>query len=358
MKLALLNDVVYAYAAQDPMAVGGAERQQWVLAQALAATGWSVIVGTRFGLAIGERRTIDRVEFVGVGNRQHMLVTYPRFLAAERPDWWYWQGADHWWGPIVEVARRLGVRTIFSAALDRDVLLRQALYRHPRLWPLYVWGFARVDRIFVQHSGQLAQLARRWRTKTSILPNIVEALPMVAHANREPYVAWVAMLRQVKRPDLLIEIAKKAPTLRFVVCGGTTTFMCPPGYGERIVDALRAVPNLEYRGQRSPEESHHVLANAAVLLSTSDEEGFPNTFLQAWASGTPVMSLKLDPDNCIQMQDLGTVPGSIERAVVDLRELVATPQRRQEIGERAQRYMTETYSQSAALSVFDAAVRN
>ena len=31
------------------------------------------------------------------------------------------------------------------------------------------------------------------------------------HASREPYVAWVGMLRQPKRPDLLIEIAERSP---------------------------------------------------------------------------------------------------------------------------------------------------
>jgi hypothetical protein len=55
---------------------------------------------------------------------------------------------------------------------------------------------------------------------------------------------------------------------------------------------------------------------------------------------------------------LGTVPGTIERAVVDVQELVASPQRRQEIAVRAQCYMAKAYSRSAALSVFEATARN
>ena len=57
-----------------------------------------------------------------------------------------------------------------------------------------------------------------------------------SHSERAKYVAWVAMLGQLKRPDVLIEIARKAPGIHFVVCGGPTALMSPSGYGERIVD--------------------------------------------------------------------------------------------------------------------------
>ena len=47
MKVAFLNDRIYGYASSDPSAVGGSERQQWLLARALASSGWTVYVGIR-----------------------------------------------------------------------------------------------------------------------------------------------------------------------------------------------------------------------------------------------------------------------------------------------------------------------
>src|SRR4051794_1701542 len=47
MRLALANDAIYQQAAGAAAVVGGAERQQWLLARALAVAGWSVIVGVR-----------------------------------------------------------------------------------------------------------------------------------------------------------------------------------------------------------------------------------------------------------------------------------------------------------------------
>src|SRR6476469_7473068 len=45
MKVAFLNDLIYGYASADAAAVGGNERQQWLLARALASSGWTVYVG-------------------------------------------------------------------------------------------------------------------------------------------------------------------------------------------------------------------------------------------------------------------------------------------------------------------------
>jgi glycosyltransferase involved in cell wall biosynthesis len=300
-----------------------------------------------------ERCTIEGVDFVGIGQGQ-ILLAWSKFLAAEHPDWWYWRCADHMLGPAVEIAKLRGVQTVFVAAHDRHVQPRRALSRRPRWWPLYAWGLTRTDRILVQHQEQMAQLAPRWRAKARILPSIVGEMPsMTPHVERERYIAWVAMLRQMKRPDLLIEIARQAPTLHFVVCGGPTTLMSPPGYSERIINALRVLPNVEYRGQVAPEEAGQVIANAATFLSTSDAEGFPNTFLQAWASGTPIVSLSLDPGAAIRQQEIGRVSEGVENAVRDLHALIDSSQQRETIGIRARRYVAETHGAAGIVSIFE-----
>ena len=130
------------------------------------------------------------------------------------------------------------------------------------------------------------------------------------------------MLRQHKRPDLLVEIARKAETLRFVVCGGQTHFGSPDGYGARIVNDLKALPNVDYRGQVAPDKAREIIANASVLLCTSEGEGFPNIFLEAWANGTPVVSLKVDPDRIIERKAVGMVSGNVEKTISDLTALI------------------------------------
>jgi len=50
------------------------------------------------------------------------------------------------------------------------------------------------------------------------------------------------------------------------------------------------------------------------VINTSNFEGFPNIFLEAWATGVPVISLNVDPGNVIKKRRLGICcEGSLER---------------------------------------------
>jgi glycosyltransferase involved in cell wall biosynthesis len=363
MKIAFVNEGIYEYAMKSAEGVGGIERDLWLLARALATAGWSPIVGVRGAVEAGKQKIIDGVRYVGLGSGK-ALWTWYRLFSVERPNWLLWEGATHLLGPLVEIAKITGARTIFHTAFDTDVQPRQALCLRPRWWPLYAWGLSRADLIFVQHEGQFSKLPPRWQFKASVLPKVCnlsnglyEKVVVKPHSLRAEYVAWVAMLRQPKRPELLIEIARKAPNISFVVCGGVTSHRSMPGYGERIVDLLRQLPNVDYRGQLRADQAAQVIADAAVLLSTSEEEGFPNTFIQAFASGTPVVSLKVDPDGIIESGRLGSLAGSIEKAIQDMNAFLNSPEERERIAARGRRHIAKAHSEAAVIGVFEKALR-
>jgi glycosyltransferase involved in cell wall biosynthesis len=119
---------------------------------------------------------------------------------------------------------------------------------------------------------------------------------------------------------------------------------------------LQAQPNIEFLGKVAPQKAQQIIADAAMLLSTSDAEGFPNTFLEAWSSGTPVISLKIDPNRIIERQELGTIPGNVKRATADIMALMNSPQRRDEMAVRARRYVAEAHSEAAVATVFESAI--
>jgi glycosyltransferase involved in cell wall biosynthesis len=358
MKIVFSNDLIHAYATDAPWAVGGAERQQWLLARGLAAAGWDVVVGVRNALAFSQRVRIEGVEFVGIGQKQFLWAWY-RFIVSEQPDWCYWRCATHLLGPIVGIAKSRGVRSIFSVAFDRNVNIRHALLFRPRWWPLYALGLLWTDKIFVQNERQFLGLPQRFRVKASIVPSItVEMQTSKPHAIRAKYVAWVAMFRQSKRPDVLVDIARKAPDIRFVVCGGPTSVTAAPDYGEQIANALRNLPNVEYRGQVSPDEATRVIADAALFLSTADEEGFPNTFLQAWAAGTPVVTLRVDPDRVIERYRLGKRSLTVEQAIDDVGVLLDSDEEREAISARSRAYIAKNHSAPAVVEIFDFGTRS
>ena len=168
MKLVFLNDMIYAYAfrsGRSSWITGGAERQQWMLARAMAAAGYAVTVGVRnTDLARGERRECDGVRFVGIG-RGHIVLAWYRFFKTERPTWWFWQCASHIFGVGVALAHLAGVKVMFGTGFDRDVRVRDALYQRRRWWPVYAFGLWRAERIALQHGGQRAGLPGRWSSR-------------------------------------------------------------------------------------------------------------------------------------------------------------------------------------------------
>jgi glycosyltransferase involved in cell wall biosynthesis len=91
--------------------------------------------------------------------------------------------------------------------------------------------------------------------------------------------------------------------------------MWEAGEIKSIIGQLRSLPNVDYRGHVAPEQTLKVIGDASLLLSTSDGEGFPSVFLEAWAAATPVVSLQIDPDHKIRKDELGVVADTVDGAV-------------------------------------------
>jgi glycosyltransferase involved in cell wall biosynthesis len=360
VKIAFLNDVIYDYAfasERATWATGGAERQQWLLARALASAGWTVTVGVRRReLPDRAEAHADGVRFVGLG-QAHILSAWYRFFKAEQPDWWFWQCASHLFGFGVVAAHLAGTRTIFGAGVDRDVRVREALDQRPRWWPVYAFGLSRTDRIVLQHHGQRSELPARWSGKAHVVPNIASPVDrVVPRAERRPTVAWIAALRVAKRPDRLVEIARLLPHIRFIVCGSPSTYMTPAGYSERAIESFRATPNIDYRGQVSPAAAGRVVSESSLLLSTSDEEGFPQTFLEAWSYGTPVVTTGIDPDGAIRDVPLGAVCSDVHATAAAIADLAGDAMWWQRVSDNARHYVNRAHSPAAAISALERAV--
>jgi glycosyltransferase involved in cell wall biosynthesis len=74
---------------------------------------------------------------------------------------------------------------------------------------------------------------------------------------------------------------------------------------ESIYRQLGQFPNVELKGRLPHADTINYIASAKALVSTSNFEGFPNIFLEAWASGVPVISLHVNPGDVINEFGLG-----------------------------------------------------
>jgi glycosyltransferase involved in cell wall biosynthesis len=303
MRIVFIGGSILQYARHSRDVMGGAERQQWLLCQALARRGHAIVV---YHNLPGEAPSavVDGVRFRSYEGRK-LPRALPGMLGDEHADWLYLRCADYYHGYSAVVARLQRTRVAYACAMDSDCHVLTALTRRRYLWPSYALGLALCDRILVQHIGQLRALPAILRRKALVVPSMVG--PVTPCPERKRYVAWVAALREPKRPHLLVEIAQRLPEVEFVACGPSALHRTPRTYSTRVLDLLANQKNIEYRGAVSSDEAQTVIAQSTVLLSTSRLEGLPNTFLQAMGAGVPVVSLQLDAAGLISRSGGGAL---------------------------------------------------
>ena len=82
---------------------------------------------------------------------------------------------------------------------------------------------------------------------------------------------------------------------------------------KKIYKRLQKIENVVLTGRLNHKETIQLIASAKALINTSNFEGFPNIFLEAWAVGVPVISLKVNPGNVIDKYSLGICCGDLNK---------------------------------------------
>lgn len=194
-------------------------------------------------------------------------------------------------------------RFIYMIASDYDVdPAKQTDFAHP-LPRLFHWGLRRADVIIAQKPWQQAQLKKNYGLSSLVVPSAQE--PIAPASRRDIDALWVATLSPVKRPLLLLELAAALPEVGFVAVGPPADAALQAAFVERA----RALDNVTYVPGASFHDTARHIARARVLICTSSSEGYPNTFLQAMAAGTPIVSLRVDPNEILTTHGCGVLAG-------------------------------------------------
>lgn len=250
-------------------------------------------------------------------------------------------------------ARRAGARMIWHVSSDADLeaairvrernFVRRTLER-----TLLNYGIRNADIVVTQTQCQAEALRRSFGRKADAVianfhPDPIER-PTVDASQR---VLWVANFKKLKQPDAFLRLAANLadlPDIRFVMVGASSTEAGEAEWNLAIQRQIAALPNVDYLGQRPQSEVNQLLANATLFVNTSQYEGFPNTFIQAWLRHVPVVSLSVNPDNVFDDEALGYCAGSEARLSEIVRGLLLDPARRQRVAARAGAHAREFHS--------------
>jgi glycosyltransferase involved in cell wall biosynthesis len=91
---------------------------------------------------------------------------------------------------------------------------------------------------------------------------------------------------------------------------------------------------------------------AHCYCSTSNVEGFPNTYLEAWSHGIPVAALA-DPDGLIGKRHLGVAATSVDGLVAGIRQLLDDQRHWLAVSANARDYYLGRHTVDAAMSEFE-----
>lgn len=354
MKICIVSHFAYgALSGGDSGHIGGVERQTALLARWLAGRGHDVGMvtwdeGQRDGSVVdGVRvyRTCRREE--GIPGLRFLVPRWSALNAALRradAQVYYQNCGEYVTGQVALWCRAHRRKFVYSVASDPDCMPSLPLMKTRRERVLYRYGLRNADRVVAQTRNQRRMLEEGFGIGAEVVPMPCpgpggeEFVPPVPPSGGNGRVLWIGRIDRVKRPDRFLDVVEACPELRFDLVG-------PAGdapYSREILERAGRCHNLRVRGAVPRGEVAAHFRNAACLCSTSDVEGFPNTFLEAWSHGVPVVST-IDPDGLILGKGLGAVARTVPELAAALREVASSPERWVGMSVRSRRYFLETH---------------
>lgn len=332
--------------------VGGAEVQAWLLARELAQRGESVayVCESITGRG-GTLQILEGVKVVWLFPRPYLdLLNFPQYaraLSHLNPKIVIHRYTSGYEAVIGRYCRRKSAKFVWictdnSSPLRHHFFTKQrdALQRHPR--PLYkhlilllhAWAKDRAREYGmqfvshpcvqnpIQHDAFLANFARRpFRFPSG--HNIPATIPT---KDSPPVILWVGGFSKVKRPELFLQFAKYCDdlNLEFIMISKSVpknVHTAPEPFYEYVATQ----PHFKWLTDLPFEETLSWFDRASIFVSTSESEGFPNTFIQAWSRGVPVISFDVDPDGVLVREGLGAVVDTVSGARAAVQEYLNRP---------------------------------
>jgi len=338
--------------------IGGVEIQTNLLARWLVTKGYrvSVIVWDE---GEGVACDVDGIEIIPTcqvsAGLPGIRFLYPRWsslwkaLRQADADIYYHNCGEYVTGQIALWCKYNKRKFVYSVASDPDCDASFPTMHKLRERVLYKYGIRNADLIIVQTVRQEKMLLEGFGLKSVMLPMPSRHVsgyfdPKSRYASFS--VLWVGRFARVKRLDRLLDLAEGLPQIKFHVIGGIDQ---DEGYAGELLSRMSSVSNVEYHGRVEKAQMGGFYKQASILCCTSDYEGFPNTFLEAWAHGLPIVST-VDPDGIIKSHQVGFVGETVSDLKQGIELLSNDSSKYESASLNARKYFDANHSEETALA--------
>ena len=196
-----------------------------------------------------------------------------------------------------------GRKFVYRTAHQREVNGTYVM-THPVAGKCFCWALKNAAQVIVQNDEDHEQLLAHTGVESEVIRNAHE-LSLLGHDNRD-MILWTGRSAAFKRPRLFLELARRTTDEQFVM-------ICQHATYDTDYDSLKeeaaGIPNLEFIEHVPFREVGAFFGRAKMYVNTSDSEGFANTYVDACKAGTPVLSLRVNPDNFINENNCGFCAG-------------------------------------------------
>ena len=257
-------------------------------------------------------------------------------------------------GQVAMWCLRHGRKFVYSVASEPDCDFRLPAMRTLRDRVLYRYGLKHADAVIVQTQHQKRMLQDGFGIKATVIPMPCEGPDSNANVIQEDLsqknasVLWVGRISKEKRFEWLIDIAGKCPNITFDVVGLANS---DSEYSCSLIKRSAGIPNIKIHGRVPHSRMFSYYRCSRLLCCTSAYEGFPNTFLEAWSCGIPVVS-SFDPDGVISNYNLGWTASSVDELVNAIKESMSQPNKWQAASESAREYYLKNHTPDSCMEQF------
>lgn len=332
---------------------GGAERQQYLIAKELVDRGYNVsaIVGD-YGQE--KHETIEGIEvwraYRSVGKSgfksSRGLIKLPlqigkimKTIGIVDSENYYTRSSLYY--TILYLCSKIkNIQYYCGLSHDRDVEASSIDSNNIIFRKLYLMALRNSEQVISQTEYQKRTLYNNYEVESIVINN---GYIIPKEIKRNPtYFLWVGRAeKESKNPEIFLDLARQLRQFKFML-------IIAPGQNEVYYQELRnqaqKLANVVFEGFVAPNDIQSYYRNAIALVNTSSGEGFPNTFLEAWSVGTPVISLNVDLDGLLEQKKIGKYSGSFEQLVNDARELAENDELNSRMGKRGREYTISNHS--------------
>lgn len=325
--------------------VGGITVQMYFWAQAFIENGWKV-----YSFSENKKITIEKIRFLKFSTVPFISIfieiIYSLFyIASFRPDVILFRGASRGLGYLRIYSRVFNVKLVFFGASDVNFQPGKEGVKALHDKKLFRFGLRGVRYVVVQNILQSEMLRLNYlNTNCIVIPNIWNPSLRENDNVDSASILWVGNFRTLKRPEWFLELAEKFPDQSFVMVGGALD----KKLYEKCKNRAKEIPNISFLGGLPFKEVNELFRICKIFVCTSQIEGFPNAFLQAWANSKPVITT-FDPSGIVKKEGLGLVvhdTAELENAVKAINNEVSYRQMQNNIS----RYFRESHNVQKAFS--------